>query len=263
MKKRPLLISFYSPKGGVGKTSLTIFLASILKYNEGINVMIFDCDYPQHSIFNQREREKKIVSESVYYQTMISKYISVGTKAYPIITCSALNALEVLEETLSSCDEQIDLVLFDLAGSANIDGVVSTLIGMDYIFTPIVADRVTIQSTLDFVVGINDLYITPKIGNLKELYLFWSFVDKRERTPLYDLYNSVFDDLKIKYLKTTITNTLKLRKEIAVEGGLVTRSTILPPNNKLIKDIRFDEFITEIFEILKLNKICPTNQNQR
>ena len=37
-------------KGGAGKTTLTVLMASYLHYVRGIDVAIIDCDFPQYSI---------------------------------------------------------------------------------------------------------------------------------------------------------------------------------------------------------------------
>ena len=58
-KNKPLKISFSTQKGGVGKSTLTTLIASVLHYRLGYNVLIIDCDFPQHSLTNMRERDKK------------------------------------------------------------------------------------------------------------------------------------------------------------------------------------------------------------
>ncbi len=46
--KEILKISFATQKGGVGKSTMTSLLASVLHYRLGYNVLIMDCDFPQH-----------------------------------------------------------------------------------------------------------------------------------------------------------------------------------------------------------------------
>lgn len=47
MKKKTQFISVCNQKGGVGKTTYTVLLASVLHYKMGKNVLIIDGDYPQ------------------------------------------------------------------------------------------------------------------------------------------------------------------------------------------------------------------------
>ena len=49
MKKETLYVAFSTQKGGVGKTTFTVLVASYLYYLKGYNVAVVDCDYPQHS----------------------------------------------------------------------------------------------------------------------------------------------------------------------------------------------------------------------
>ena len=57
MKKRNLVCGFLHQKGGVGKTTFTVLVASYLYYLKGYNVAVVDCDYPQHSISAMRKRD--------------------------------------------------------------------------------------------------------------------------------------------------------------------------------------------------------------
>lgn len=46
MKKEPLFIAFSTQKGGVGKSTFTVLMASYLHYRKELNVAVMDCDYP-------------------------------------------------------------------------------------------------------------------------------------------------------------------------------------------------------------------------
>ena len=49
MKKNPLFVAVSNQKGGVGKSTMLITLASLLNYSMGKNVAIVDCDSTQRS----------------------------------------------------------------------------------------------------------------------------------------------------------------------------------------------------------------------
>ena len=51
MKKNPLFVAVSNQKGGVGKSTMLITLASLLNYLMGKNVAIVDCDSTQRSLF--------------------------------------------------------------------------------------------------------------------------------------------------------------------------------------------------------------------
>ena len=85
-----------------------------------------------------------------------------------------------------------DIVLFDLPGTMGSDGVIAIISALDYLFVPIKADRLVLESTLNFATTINDRLIKTGISSLKRLWLFWNMVDRRERTALYDIYQQGF-----------------------------------------------------------------------
>ena len=57
MKREPLFVALSNQKGGVGKSTFTVLLASYFHYLNGYNVLVVDCDYPQHSISAMRDWE--------------------------------------------------------------------------------------------------------------------------------------------------------------------------------------------------------------
>ena len=77
MSKETLFVAISNQKGGVGKSALSVVLASYFHFEKGLNVAIVDCDSPQHSLVRMRERDKKAVSNSAYYRQLIN---SSGTK---------------------------------------------------------------------------------------------------------------------------------------------------------------------------------------
>ena len=57
------IISVVGEKGGIGKTTLNIILASDLFYAKGKKVVLLDLDNPQYSIYNKRQRELESLDE--------------------------------------------------------------------------------------------------------------------------------------------------------------------------------------------------------
>ena len=70
MKKETLYVAFSTQKGGVGKTTFTVLVASYLYYLKGHNVAVVDCDYPQHSISAMRKRDAEQVNGDDYYKQL-------------------------------------------------------------------------------------------------------------------------------------------------------------------------------------------------
>ena len=61
----PKFVAFSTQKGGAGKTTLTVLVASYLYYVKGLKVLVVDCDYPQFSIEDMRQRDMDLVQPVV------------------------------------------------------------------------------------------------------------------------------------------------------------------------------------------------------
>jgi cellulose biosynthesis protein BcsQ len=252
-KKKTLKISFSTQKGGVGKSTMTTLLASVLHYRLGFNVVVMDCDFPQHSLTNMRERDKKTIMQNDYHKKMAMKqFHSINKKAYPIIKCKTENALEKASEYVDRSAVVPDVVFFDLPGTANTKGVLTTLKTMDFVFSPITADRLVVESTLGFSKAFLELPKTIEGNKDQEIWLFWNQVDGREKTGLYDAYQSVIKELDLPIMKTRVMDSKRFRKEADDTSNYVFRSSLLPAESQLMKSTKIDLFIEEFLKIVHL-----------
>ena len=106
MEKETLFIAFSTQKGGAGKTTLTVLVASYLHYVKGMNVAVVDCDYPQHSIAEMRKRDLKTVMEDEHYKLMAYRQLQrIRKKAYPIAESTAEDAVTKADELLEKMPE--------------------------------------------------------------------------------------------------------------------------------------------------------------
>lgn len=251
MKNEALKIAISSQKGGVGKTTLTVLTASYLHYVFGKNVAVFDCDFPQHSIHEMRERDVEMVmSDTKFKQLAQKQFEKLGKSAYRIIETSATKVEEELKAYHQNEDGEIDYIFFDLPGTLNSAGVVKTLALMDILLVPIIADRVVMESSLQFVTALRDNIMTTGKGNIKAIYLVWNMVDKRESNNLYRIYEKIISDLGFETFQTYFPDTKKFRKELFA-NGTVFRSTLFPIDKSFARYCRVDEFVEEFITVLK------------
>jgi len=246
-------MAFSTQKGGVGKSTFTVLLASILHYRLGYNVAVFDCDFPQYSLIQMRERDLKTVMQNELLKKMAHKqFTTIKKKAYPVLQSKADLVLEELETYKSRSEVQADVIFLDLPGTVNTAGILSTLASVHYIFSPITADRVVLESTLSFTDVLTNVLMKKKHTEIKGIHLFWNQVDGREKTPLYENYNKVIKDLGLQLMETSITDSKRFRKEGETVAKTVFRSTLLPPDPYLMKLCRLDQFMDEFLKIIKL-----------
>lgn len=146
----------------------------------------------------------------------------------------------------------VDVIFFDLPGTVNTPGILNALAGMHHIFTPITADRVVMESTLVFTQLFQDIIMKKGETSIESLNLFWNQIDGRERTPLYEVYNSLIDQLGLSRMQSGIKNSNRFRKESEMKARTVFRSTLLPPDERLMKTYGLDLFINEFLKIIQL-----------
>jgi len=250
MEKKTLNVAFSTQKGGAGKTTLTVLVASYLHYVKGYNVAVIDCDFPQHSIADMRERDLKMVMEDEHYKLMAyEQFSSLGKKAYVVIESSPENALVDAKDVIEEMSP--DFIFFDLPGTINNMAVIETLSNMDYVIAPISADRLVLESTLQYAITINDALITPGKAKIKGLYLLWNLVDGREKTELYEVYEDVIEKLGFSLFKTYIPDSKRFRKEQSVSHKALFRSTLFPADKTLVKGSHIEILVDELLETLK------------
>ena len=249
--KEPKYVAFATQKGGAGKTTLTVLVASYLHYVRGYKVAVIDCDRPQHSIKQMRERDLQMVEQDEYYKRMLYDQIFrlEGKRAYTVVGSSP-------DEAFADADHIVpqgnyDFVFFDLPGTMNDMGVMNTLLNVDYIVSPISADRVVLESTLDYLLAVREQIERVGQTHVKGIYLLWNMVDGRERSDLYEMYNAFISELGFPVLNTQIPDSKRFRRELSAGHRALFRSTIFPVDRSLVKGSNIDALADELLEIFK------------
>ena len=252
-RKKPVFIAFSSQKGGGGKSTFTTLVASLMHYRLGYNVAVFDADFPQHSLMKMKARDLAMVMENEALKKLAYKqFMSINKKAYEIMQHKADSVLEAAHEYVKNASVQFDVVFFDLPGTVNTPGILQALAGMNHIFTPITADRVVMESTLIFTQLLQDVIMKKGETSIETINLFWNQVDGRESTPLYDVYNQLIEQLGLSLMESQIKSSTRFRKESEMDSKTVFRSTLMPPDERLMKACQLDHFINEFLKIIQL-----------
>lgn len=162
------------------------------------------------------------------------------------------SVLEAAHEFANDSLVPIDVVFFDLPGTVNTPGILKALAGMHHIFTPITADRVVMESTLIFTQLLQDVIMKKGETSIETINLFWNQVDGRESTPLYKVYNQFIEQLGLSLMQSKIKSSTRFRKESEVDSKTVFRSTLMPPDERLMKACHLDLFMNEFLKIIQL-----------
>lgn len=250
MKKEPLFVALGNQKGGVGKSTLTILLASYFHYVKGKNVLVVDCDYPQHSIRDIREWDIRTVEQNEQLQRkLLEQFESVGKKAYSIITSTPEEAKQKAYAFLDSSEVLYDLVLVDFPGTVNATGVFQSIVNMDCLFVPVTQNRMVMQSSLNFALAIRELIIRNNRLPLRDVRIFWNCMDKRVSKDLYNAYMEILGRLNLPVFETVLPRLERFNRGIG-KDGLIFRSTLFPPSLSLLNGSNLDLFAIEVEKYL-------------
>ena len=188
-----------------------------------------DCDYPQWSIHAQRERELTAVEQSDCYKLMlVRQFRQTGRKVWPVVRCMPADAETETARFLSS-GYRPSIILYDLPGTVNAEGVIGSFSSLDRLFVPMKADKVVMESTLSFARTLYFTLVQNRAVRLAGVHLFWTMIDRRERTSLYEQYEEIIRKLGLPLMQTHVPYRSRFNKELLADSTGVGRSTLLVP----------------------------------
>ena len=250
-------ISICNQKGGIGKSTFTMLLASHLHYTLGYDVLVVDCDYPQWSVQAQRERELSLIEHDDYHKLLlVRQFKATGRKLWPVLKCMPPEAPEEVERLLQS-GYHPRIILYDLPGTVNAEGVIRLLASLDAVFVPMKADKVVMESTLSFARSLTTNLAQDPTLTLQSVYLFWTMIDRRERTPLYDRYEAVIRKLGLSLMTTHIPYRSKFNKELLADNTGVGRSTLLAPARTFACEAQLEILAGQLPITTKVTRVIP------
>jgi|GEM_PF-79455 len=228
MKKNPLFVAVSNQKGGVGKSTMLVTLASLLNYSMGKNVAIVDCDATQRSLFNLRERDMEMVEINKKYMVLLEEQRLRGCRIYPIRQAKP-----------------------------------ETIFNVDYVLTPIAADNFVMDSSFVFAKSVMKCAENRKNIPLKDVFLFWTKVKKRSNTEVLDNYMALMKKQGLKILDSMIPDLCRYDKELSSRTRTYFRCSLLPPPAGQLKGSGLQELANEL--IVKFNmakKIVKVNEEK-
>ena len=228
MKKKSVFVAVSNQKGGVGKSTMLVALASLLNYTMDKSVAIVDCDATQRSLFNLRERDKEMVERNKRYMTLLEEQRLRGCKIYPIKRVKPEDARAAAGEFAKT--GEYDIIFIDLPGSMDVPGVLQTIFNVDYVLTPIAADNFVMDSS----------------------FRFWTKVKRRSNVEVLKNYSELMEKTGLKVLKSSIPELCRYEKELSMSSRTYFRCSLLPPPAGQLKGSGLQELANELLEILKL-----------
>ncbi|MEZ0612305.1 ParA family protein [Fibrella sp. WM1] len=226
------IITIHTSKGGMGKSTLTVVIASYLAYAAGKRVVVFDCDPPQHSVVDLREDEQagqamlaqafgeltdaELAAKgqpytSVNDQAAFERYRynrQQGISAYYPIHPLPFQALSELDMDRVRAD--FDYIFLDMGGQFNA-GILRTLAETDVLLVPFTTQQVDVAASIQYVGAILDRVMRSQLPNYLTIRCFWNkykFTFARRADVLETYFANLFrnDALPISFLKTRLND---------------------------------------------------------
>lgn len=218
-----LVVSFFSAKGGTGKTTFNMSMASFLKYHLGKAVIVLDADTPEYNLYNSRVRELDYkranggIDESVLYP--VWKVLDVTPEG-----------IESLAGKLAALRCSVDYVLIDFPGSCVKDDAIWTSARkgvLDLVVIPVDMDPMVLASALQLA------EIFTHTG--QKVLLFFNKVHGKIPSEKYDAVAELFRSRGFRMSECRIKNALAMSRD-AESGSNYLRSTICFPE-KTVRDL--------------------------
>lgn len=242
--KQTRVISFYTDKGGTGKTTMNVTLCSYLAYKLGYSVILFDTDYPSLHAHELRKRELEAIEKDIELREFVQQSFSGDIRPYEIF--AVRDDFDRVVKTLQTVKNagNYDFIIIDLPGALNNDFVKK-------IVPARIIDNYFLPTTLDKTVMVSNI----KLGNLlkgyaKDVQIVWNNVFHYDKPQMYDAYSRMLiESYGISVLRSRVKNTVYLRREMGTERNFF-KSTLCYPEAFINKNrSNIPDLFNEIIEI--------------
>ena len=208
------VLSFYSQKGGVGKSTLTMLMACYLSA-QGKRVVVIDGDSPQHTILQFRRSNLKTLERNEPFK---AAYESLGKEAFELHT-SNIAKLDELVEYHKSRD--IDYVFIDLPGTLNLK-VSKFIYSLDAVILPIEVEKSVYISSMNTLKALQ--------GYVPTLPASFIWNSHNTAAKVYEsakpsLEQRMINELGVDFFKTQFSNLVSMKRDV---------NTFFPPSDKRI-----------------------------
>ena len=218
------VITFANQKGGVGKSTLTTYVAAYLQA-AGKRVRVFDADFPQHSLEKQRRSElMKIKSLPALHE----KLTSLTHQPFNLVCCK-IEELVVLLPGLKKSLE-FDYIFIDVPGTLNLGSISELMNQMDSVIIPSEVEMLVFMSTMETLQFFESLNPTIKKA------MVWNKTKPSEKPELRNQIEASIEKRKdVIMLKSIMYDTVNVKREV---------STFFPTDISQFKNL-IGELLTE------------------
>lgn len=213
----PVILAFATQKGGMGKTTLSVIVASWLHYKRRIPVAVLDVDASQLSVYNLRLRESEQMDDATR-----DRFNEQDVDPYPILRGEPADVPQLLTQVPS----EVRFVFIDLPGNIDVDGYEQALSKVDYLLVPMETSEFSVTTGFNYLNAIRQIDLLPAdrcrivwnkykesrdaelADQLSERFSQYGFASLNSRIPQRDSYQdagnrSTMFPMPIQYLRNS------------------------------------------------------------
>lgn len=241
------VISFFSEKGGTGKTTLTVLMASYLAYHEHRKVYVMDCDFPSYQFSKMRATDESLLNaDNPAFLKAVGNNVPYKIGQIAPKDRFTLPELESIANTLRSHSKDDGYFFLDFPGRFLASDPANYLAQkglIDLIVFPVDSDRQSRASA--FMVG-----HTLKKATNQNMCVLWNKETAKERygkRDWYDVPTQRFIDMGIPVVHQRVRDILIARRDPNTFGFI--RSTLCWPEQNIQ---RAAPYLENIFKEIQL-----------
>lgn len=115
-------------------------------------------------------RELVVLEGSEYYKLMLLRQFKASQrKLWPVLETTPEKAMSDVRRYLDQTQRSFDLIMLDMPGTVSAPGVFRVLAELDYIFVPMKADKLVMESAVSFAKAVNEQLVQNPDYNLRGL----------------------------------------------------------------------------------------------
>lgn len=250
-------VTFFSEKGGTGKTTLTAMFASYLAYARGLRVVAYDFDYPLYQLHAMRATDLAVKERLP--SSPLARF-SASCEPFPVCRVKGLDTftprqLELIAGGIASQTEGEGVCLLDFPGRFLPDDPACDLVcrGMiDLVVFPVDSDVQSQRSALKTFAAMQKL-----TGGRQRAVALWNREAGSERSGRRDWYTpkeEIFRRSGLGFLPVRMREILMARRDSSVFGFV--RNTLCWPAPNIR---RVCPYVEALFEDI-YNLLYPKNE---
>lgn len=233
------VIAFATQKGGMGKTTLSVLVASWLHYKRGIKVALLDVDGSQLSVYNQRLREIESMESD---EETTARLDEQNVEPYAILSGTP----DQVPSLLTQLTDEVQLVLVDLPGNIDIDGYDTAIRTLNYLLVPMETSEYSVSTGFNYLLAIKEIDLLPA----DQCRVVWNKFKPSRDGELADQLEERFTEYGFQTLKSRIPQRDSYQDTL-------NRSTLFPMPATYLRNSGLKDLFTEIEALL------PTTPNGR